>query len=258
MLVDSHCHLNRLDYDLHGDIHTILERARKKQIEKFLCIATSLESFAEISLMAEQHSDVFCTAGVHPLQKNQDDIDYELLLEQGSHSKVVAIGETGLDYYYSADNASWQKKALISQIKAAKELSKPLIIHSRDAREDTLEILAEEKADQVGGILHCFTESYDMAKKAIDMGFYISFSGIVTFKTADSLRDVARKLPLDRILVETDCPWLAPVPYRGKENQPAYTVEVAKHLAEVLSISYEALCNQTTENFYNLFPLCKK
>ncbi len=258
MLVDSHCHLNRLDYDVHGDIHIILERARKKHIKQFLCIATSLESFAEVSLLAEQNSDVFCTAGVHPLQKNQDDIDYNLLLEQGCHSKVVAIGETGLDYYYSANNATWQKKALITQISAAKELSKPLIIHSRDAREDTLEILAGEKAEQVGGILHCFTESYAMAKKAIDMGFYISFSGIITFKTADPLRNVARKLPLDRILVETDCPWLAPVPYRGKENQPAYTVEVAKHLAEVLNISYEELCNKTTENFYRLFPLCKK
>ncbi len=258
MLVDSHCHLNRLDYDVHGDIHTILERARKKHIETFLCIATSLESFHEVSLLAEQNSDVFCTAGVHPLQKNPGDIDYNLLLKQGCHSKVVAIGETGLDYYYSADNASWQKKALITQISAAKELSKPLIIHSRNAREDTLEILAAENAEQVGGILHCFTESYTMAKKAIDMGFYISFSGIISFKTADSLREVARKLPTDRILVETDCPWLAPVPYRGKENQPVYTVEVAKHLAEVLNISFEKLCKQTTENYYRLFPLCKK
>jgi len=257
MLVDSHCHLDRLDYAIHGDIRTILERARNRQIEKFLCIATSLESFTEISLLAEQNPDVFCTAGVHPLQKKQDDIDFDLLIKQGNHSKVVAIGETGLDYYYSADNACWQKKALITQITAAKELSKPLIIHSRDAREDTLEILAVEQAEKVGGILHCFTESYAMAKAAIDMGFYISFSGIVTFKTAESLRDVARKLPLDRVLVETDCPWLAPVPFRGKENQPAYTVEVAKHLAEVLNISYEELSRQTTDNFYRLFPACK-
>jgi len=187
MLVDSHCHLNRLDENTSGDIGTILERARSKGVEKFLCIATSLDSFDEIKTIAEQHADVFCTAGVHPLQKNQDKIDYQLLLNQGEHSKVVAIGETGLDYYYSAHNSDWQKQTLRLQINAAKELNKPLIIHSRDAREDTLSILKTENAEQVGGILHCFTESYEMAKSAIDMGFYISFSGIFCFEYAQCI-----------------------------------------------------------------------
>ncbi len=256
MLVDSHCHLNRLDANVSGDIGSVLTRARERGVGKFLCIATSLDSFDEIKKLADQHADVYCTAGVHPLQKNQETVEYSRLIKQGSCSQVVAIGETGLDYYYSPDNSDWQKQSFRLQINAAIALAKPLVIHSRDARKDTLEILKTEKAEKVGGILHCFTETYEMAKTAIDMGFYISFSGIITFKTADALRDVVKKLPRDRILIETDCPWLAPVPYRGEENQPAYTVEIARYLAEVLDISYKELSDQTTQNFYQLFPSC--
>jgi len=187
MLVDSHCHLNRLNYERQGDIQSILDRARKKGIGKFLCIATNLEDHDEIIAMTEQNADVFCTAGVHPLQKNLQPIDYQRLLTQAGDNRVVAIGETGLDYYYSAESADWQKQSFRLHIQVARELAKPLVIHSRDAREDTLSILGEEKAEQVGGILHCFTESYEMAKAAVDMGFYISFSGIITFKTAETL-----------------------------------------------------------------------
>jgi len=254
LLVDSHCHLDRLDEAASGDLQTILSRARSRGIEKFLCIATNLDGFENIKAITKDNPDVFCTAGIHPLQEKQVEMDQQRLLQQASQSKVIAVGETGLDYYYSPDNTTWQQQSLRQHIEVAKEVAKPLIIHSRDAREDTLSILREEGAQQVGGILHCFTESLEMAKAAIDLGFYVSFSGIVTFKTADPLRDVARQLPLDRILVETDCPWLAPVPYRGKENQPAYVVEVAQQMANLFSVSYEEMAERTTENFYRLFP----
>lgn len=256
MLIDSHCHLDRLNSDASGDTQTVLERARVRGVEKFLCIATTLDSFKNVASIADEFDDVFCTAGVHPLQKGEITLDYQRLIEQASGEKVVAIGETGLDYFYSPDNAEWQKQSLRQHIRAAVEVNKPLIIHCRDAREDMLQILKEEGAQRVGGILHCFTESLAMAEEAIEMGFYISFSGILTFKTAQQLRDVASRLPIDRLLVETDCPWLAPVPYRGKENQPAYVVEVAHQLAELHDMSYEEVAKQTTENFYRLFPLC--
>ena len=256
MLVDSHCHLDRIDQETCGNVETILSRARTRGVEKFLCIATSIDGFDDVKAIADTHSDVFCTAGVHPLKKESFTVDHEQLLHQAAQEKVIAVGETGLDYYYSPENADWQKQSLRTHIAVARELAKPLIIHTRDAREDTLNILKQEKAEQTGGILHCFTESYEMAMSAIDMGFYVSFSGILTFKTADLLRDIATKLPFDRILVETDSPWLAPVPYRGKVNQPAYVIEVAEQLANILNISYEDLAEQTTENFYRLFPQC--
>lgn len=253
MLIDSHCHLDRLDQDTSGTTQIILERARARGVNTFLCIATSLDGFDKVFSLTKLYKDVYCSAGIHPLQKTEIEMDYQRLVQQASQQKVIAVGETGLDYYYSPDHADWQQQCLRLHIQAALEVNKPLIIHSRDAREDTLDILRQENAEQVGGILHCFTESLDMAKAAIKMGFYISFSGIITFKTAQQLRDVAKQLPLDRILVETDCPWLAPVPYRGKENQPAYLVEVAQQLASVLEISYQQLAAQTTENFYRLF-----
>jgi len=254
MLVDSHCHLDRLNAEASGDTHSVLERARERGVDKFLCIATHLDGFKDVADIAEQNHDVFCTAGIHPLQKNNIQVDSQRLIQQASHPKVLAVGETGLDYYYSPDNADWQRKSLESHIQVATEVNKPLIIHTRDAKEDTLKILQQENASQVGGILHCFTETLDMALTAIEMGFYISFSGIITFKTADLLRDVARHLPIERLLVETDCPWLAPVPYRGKENQPSYVVEVAEQLASIHNMSYEELAKQTTDNFNRLFP----
>lgn len=254
MLVDSHCHLDRLNEDSSGNTAAVLNRARALGVEKFLCIATNLDGFDAVIDIAKEHSDVYCSAGVHPLQKHEQTVDYNRLIEQASHEKVLAVGETGLDYFYSPENAELQKESLKLHIRAAREVKKPLIIHTRDAQEDTLAIIKNEQAEQVGGILHCFTESAEMAKVAIDLGFYISFSGILTFKTANSLREVAQSIPLDRMLIETDCPWLAPVPYRGKENQPAYVVEVAKQLAEIHNLSYEEIAAHTTSNFYNLFP----
>jgi len=254
VLVDSHCHLDRLDTEQCGDTEAVLQRARDKGVERFLCIATNLDGFEQVCEISRQHADVFCSAGVHPLQNKSFTVDYQRLLEQANSQKVIAVGETGLDYYYSPDNAQWQQESLRLHIQVAREVSKPLIIHTRDAQQDTLNILSEEKAEQVGGILHCFTESIEMATSAIDMGFYISFSGIITFHSADVLRDVARKLPLDRILVETDCPWLAPVPHRGKTNQPAYVRDVAIFLAELLGLSLEQLARLTTDDFYRLFP----
>ena len=257
MLVDSHCHLDRLDVKASGSVEQILQRARNRGVERFLCIATSLDGFCNVADLADKYDDVFCTAGVHPLQKDPFSVDSQRLVEQAKHKRVVAVGETGLDYYYSPENADWQKQSLRLHIQAAREVSKPLIIHTRDAKEDTLAILKDEKADQVGGILHCFTESLEMAEAAIDMGFYISFSGILTFKTATALREVASKLPIERLLVETDCPWLAPVPYRGKENQPSYVVEVAEQMADLFDLTLSELAEITTRNFYSLFPSCR-
>ena len=254
MLIDSHCHLDRLNNEKSGSTEEILNRARTAGVDKFLCIATNLDGFNDVYEISKLHKDVFCSAGVHPLQNKVFEVDYQRLLKQASEDKVIAVGETGLDYYYSPDNAEWQKKSLRLHIRAAREVNKPLIIHTREAREDTLSILKEEKAEEVGGILHCFTETLVMAEMAIEMGFYISFSGILTFKTADALRDIAMKMPIDKILVETDSPWLAPVPHRGKENQPVYVVEVAKQLAELHNISFQELAKQTTENFNRLFP----
>lgn len=256
MLIDSHCHLDRLNTEISGNTDAVLDRARARGIEKFLCIATNLDDFDQIAAIAAAHDDVYCSAGVHPLQDVEFEVNYQRLLQQASEERVIAVGETGLDYYYSPKNASWQKQSMRLHIRAALEVNKPLIIHSRDARQDTLDLLLEEGAEQVGGILHCFTESLEMAEAAIDLGFYISFSGILTFKNAEQLRHVAKCLPAERILVETDSPWLAPVPHRGKENQPAYVVEVAQQLAEVLGISYTELAEQTTKNFYRLFPTC--
>ena len=258
MLVDSHCHLDRLDENASGTVEDILQRARNRGVERFLCIATSLDGFDDVNDLAKLYQDVYCTAGVHPLQKDPFSVDFQRLVEQAKQSKVVAVGETGLDYYYSPENSDWQKQSLRLHIQAAREVSKPLIIHTRDAKEDTLAILKEEKAEQVGGVLHCFTESLEMAETAIDMGFYISFSGILTFKTATALREVASRLPIERLLVETDCPWLAPVPYRGKENQPSYVVEVAQQMADLFDLSLTELAKITTQNFYSLFPICQE
>ena len=253
MFVDSHCHLDRLDYDKVGSLDEILESARRRKVQAFLCIATHLDGFQNVADIAEQHADVFCTSGVHPLQKNIANLDSERLLDQASNDLVVAVGETGLDYYYAAETKEAQLKSFAAHIEVAKSVQKPLIIHTRDAPEDTMRLLREHQAHKAGAVMHCFTESLEMAKEAIELGFYISFSGILTFRTAESLRETAKALPLDRILIETDCPWLAPVPYRGRENQPAYVVEVAHQLAEIHDVSVESIAEQTTKNFYNCF-----
>ena len=251
MFVDSHCHLDRLKLDEQG-LEEALQFARRRGVEHFLCVAVSVNDFDEMFDKVKQFPDVSVSCGVHPLHQ-EDACDYETLLAKASHPAVVAIGETGLDYFYSAETKEVQLTSFVDHIKVANTLKKPLIIHTRDAKDDTLSLLREHKEDDTIGVLHCFTESLDMAEAAIDMGFYISISGIVTFNSADELRAVVKALPLNRLLIETDSPWLAPVPHRGKSNQPGYVVEVAEFIAELKGVTVKELAAITTENFYRLF-----
>lgn len=255
MLVDSHCHLDRLG-KTPEELKQTVEFARNRGVEHFLCVGVSVREFPDMLKVVEEFDCVSASCGVHPLHQ-EDACSYDELLEAAQHERVVAIGETGLDYFYSADTKEVQTTSFIDHIKVANELNKPLIIHTRDAREDTIELLQKYKAEHTKGVLHCFTESWGMAKAAIDMGFYISISGIVTFASADELRDVVRQVPLESLLVETDSPWLAPVPYRGKKNQPGYVLEVAEYVAQLKGISLSELAEITTKNFFDLFPLAK-
>ncbi|GGW76877.1 TatD family hydrolase [Alteromonas halophila] len=256
MFVDSHCHLDRLK-QTDDELNQTLEFARNRGVEHFLCVAVSVKDYDSMLASVKDFDDVSVSCGVHPLHQ-EDACSYDELLEKARRPEVVAIGETGLDYYYSEDTQSVQRQSFIDHIKVANALNKPLIIHTRDARQDTLDLLKQYKAAHTKGVLHCFTESLEMAEAAMEMDFYISISGIVTFNSAKALRDVARAIPLDRLLIETDSPWLAPVPHRGKQNQPGYVVEVAEFIAELKGISVEALARQTTENFYRLFSLTRK
>ncbi|WP_462158118.1 TatD family hydrolase [Pseudoalteromonas sp. GB56] len=258
MIVDSHCHLDRLEFDkLDTDLAGVLEHARAKDVEHFLCVSVTLDQFPGMLEKIQQFNDVSASCGVHPLDQ-KDALDIDLLRKLAVHEKVVAIGETGLDYYYSAETKPVQQESFVGHIQVANELNKPLIIHTRDAREDTINLMREHKAQQCGGVLHCFTEDLDMATKAMDMGFYISISGIVTFRNAEQLRDVVKHVPLNRLLIETDSPYLAPVPHRGKTNQPAYVQDVAYYIAELKGISYKELAMATTDNFYRLFSGIKR
>ena len=255
MFVDSHCHLDRLDYEKVGNLDAVLNSARNRGVKQFLCIATHLDGFDKVHDIALTHSDVFCTTGIHPLQKKLSSVDVKRLEQQAQSDRVIAVGETGLDYYYAAETAALQRDSFEKHVDVAVRVNKPLIVHTRDAVDDTLDVLRAGHSEKCGGVLHCFTESYEMATQALELGFYISFSGILTFKSADELRRTAARLPLDRILIETDCPWLAPVPYRGKENQPAYVIEVAQTLAELHNVSLEDIGRHTTENFHRCFRL---
>ncbi|MCV2884269.1 TatD family hydrolase [Aestuariibacter sp. AA17] len=255
MLVDSHCHLDRLD-QTPEQLRETLHFARQRGVEHFLCVSVSLKDFPAMAKAVSDIPDVSISCGVHPLHQ-EDAASYEALLEMASAENVVAIGETGLDYFYSNDTKEVQIQSFIDHIKVANQLEKPLIIHTRDAREDTIALLNKYLDNNTKGVLHCFTESWEMAEQAIELGFYISISGIVTFKTATELQDVVRKIPLERLLIETDSPWLAPVPYRGKQNQPGYVREVAEFIAELKGVSVEELASITTKNFYTLFSLAK-
>jgi len=253
MLVDSHCHLDRLDYkEKHSGISDVIEKAREKGINHLLSVCVTLDDYPAMAEMIKPFPQVSSTCGVHPLYKEAV-MDESLLLEYASAEKVVAIGETGLDFFYSPETKEWQMDAFRKQIRVAKKLDKPLIIHTRGARQETLDILREEGAEQVGGVLHCFTESIEMAEQAMQMGFYISVSGIVTFKNAKELQAVIKAIPLNKLLVETDSPYLAPVPHRGQENEPAFTHDVAMFVAELKGVSYSELAEITTNNYFNLF-----
>ena len=253
-IVDSHCHLDRLDLNkLGGDMDSVLATARQHDVTHFLCVCIDLDNFPDVTALASRYPHVFASVGVHPNEQDTLDPEVEELVKLSKQDKVVAIGETGLDYFHGKGDLEWQRQRFRRHIRAARECNKPLIIHSRAAKEDTINIMHEEGADKIGGVMHCFTEDWDMAQKAMDLNFYISFSGIVTFRNADELREVARLVPLEKMLIETDAPYLTPVPYRGKSNQPAYVRFVAEHIAELRNESLETIASSTTKNFFKLF-----
>lgn len=253
-LVDSHCHLHLMDLtDFQEKVANVVQNAKTHEIAHMLCVGTTLEDTPKIINIAEQFNEVSASVGLHPNETVTEEPTMNTIVELANHPKVIAIGETGLDYYRTPQDSAWQKDRFRVHIRAALEAQKPLIIHTREARQDTLAILKEENADKIGGVFHCFTEDWDTAEAALNLNFYVSFSGIVTFKNATQIQDVAKRLPWDRMLIETDAPYLAPVPFRGKMNQPAYVRYVAEFLANLRGVSLETLAQQTTENFYRLF-----
>lgn len=257
MFIDSHCHLDRLELEKLGmDLPAVLAAAASAQVSHMLCVSVSLQEFSAMAALVRQYPQISISCGEHPLHQ-QLEFSPQQLLSLCQLPEVVAVGETGLDYFYSPDNKATQQAAFAAHIAVARQLNKPLIVHTRDARQDTLALLQSEQAGDCGGVLHCFTEDWDTAKAALDLGFYISFSGIMTFRNADALRDVVRKIPLERLLIETDSPYLAPVPYRGKTNQPAYVAAVAQAIAELREVDVSTLAAITSQNFRNLFPLAK-
>ena len=253
MLIDSHCHLNLLA-DQEDELTTIINNAHEQGVQHILAISIDLASCRDIVEIAERYPHVTASVGIHPNVDQSEVISIEDLLALADHKKVIAIGETGLDYFRSEGDLDWQRDRFRTHIRAAKQANKPLVIHTREAREDTMQILEDEHAEQAGGIIHCFTEDWDTAQRALDLGFYISLSGIVTFKNAVTLQEVAKRLPADRILIETDAPYLAPVPHRGKTNQPAYVKHVAEFLANLRQQSIAEIAEQTSTNFSRLFP----
>ena len=256
MLVDSHCHLDQLDLSARdGGLDGVIADARAKGVQQILSVAVDLNSSKTLPGLTEKYPNVYTSVGVHPLHKDLSSVpSVEELVALAGMPRVVAIGETGLDNFYSADTIEWQRQSFINHLKASQQCGKPVIIHTRDAVEETIALLREYRSP-AAGVMHCFTESLDMAKAALDLGFYISFSGIITFKSAADLRAVAAEIPADRILVETDSPWLAPVPHRGLKNEPQYVVEVAQRLAEIRGIEVDELAKITTQNFQRLFKL---
>ena len=252
-LIDSHCHINFPQ--LGHDIGSLLQRMHDAEVTTALCVSVTLESFPQVLQIAESHPGVYASVGVHPDETSGEDPSMERLVSLADHSRVVAIGETGLDYYRLEGDLTWQRQRFRNHIRAAKQTGKPLIIHTREAGADTIKIMREEAAETVGGVMHCFTETWDIAKAALDLGFMISFSGILTFKSAGSLREVARNVPLESTLIETDSPYLAPVPHRGKTNEPAYVRFVAEELARIKDLPLETVATATTANFRRLFRL---
>ncbi|HFE39036.1 MAG TPA: TatD family deoxyribonuclease [Gammaproteobacteria bacterium] len=254
MLIDSHCHINCLKgAEEKGAVKQYLDAATAAGVSHFLCVSIDWETYPEVLAIAEAYTSVFASVGVHPNHQTGYEPSVEDLIKKADNKNVVAIGETGLDYFRNSGDTAWQRARFRRHIEAAKQCNKPLIIHTREAREDTINILREEKAAQAGGVMHCFTESWEMAEAAMDMGFYISFSGIVTFKTATELQAVARQVPLERMLLETDSPYLAPVPYRGKQNQPAYVKNIADFIADLRGVSVAEIKEHTSRNFFQLF-----
>lgn len=253
MFVDSHCHLDKLNYqDLHLDVADVIKKAEEVNVSQLLSVGVTLDAFPKMLEMIEPFAQVHASCGVHPLDV-ESEFDLDTFYQFARHSKVVAIGETGLDYHYQPETAAMQQLRFEQHVEVANALDKPLIIHTRNAREDTLRILRDGGAEKCGGVIHCFTEDLAFAQSAMELGFYISISGIVTFRQAKELKEVVKQLPLDRLLIETDSPYLAPVPHRGNENQPAYVVEVASYIAQLKGVALSDVAYQTTQNFENLF-----
>ena len=253
MLVDSHCHINFPE--LASDLDGVVARMRTAGVTDALCVSVSLETFPEVLSIAERFPNIYASVGVHPNERGGVEPTLERLVELAAHPRVVAIGETGLDYYRESGDLDWQRERFRIHIRAARACSKPLIIHCRQAPEDTLAILRSEEAAKVGGVMHCFTENLSVAEQAMAMDFYISFSGIVTFNNARDLREVARKIPLERMLIETDSPYLAPAPYRGKMNEPAYVRHVAEQICQIQNVPFERVADSTSGNFFSLFKV---
>lgn len=252
MFIDSHCHLDCIDLsEFDGNFDNLIKHTQN--IEHMLCVAINLKQYPDMLEKVRAYPNISVSAGMHPMADESDGFSIEYLTGLAQDEKVVAIGETGLDYFYHKGDPSWQQARFRSHVKVANQVNKPLIIHTRDAAEDTLNILHQENAEQCGGVIHCFTETQDFAYQAMEIGFMISISGIITFKNADALRKVAKNIPDDRLLIETDSPYLAPIPHRGKQNQPAYVQHVAETLATIRDTSVEHIAEISRNNFYQLF-----
>ncbi len=257
MFVDSHCHLDFPEFQ--ARLPEVLENMALSKVSHALCVSVDIPDFPKVRQLAELHSNLYASVGVHPDYEDTPEPSIEFLVSEARHPKIIAIGETGLDYYRmgerSYDSMEWQRERFRTHIRAAIASGKPLIIHTRSASEDTLKILKEEGADQIGGVMHCFTESTAVAKAAMEMGFYISFSGIVTFKSAKDLQETCRQVPVERMLIETDSPYLAPIPYRGKTNEPAWVSKVGEFIANLKGLPVEELAERTSSNFFQCFQI---
>lgn len=259
MLVDSHCHLDRINLTPYeGQLAGAIQAAHARGIQQMLCIGISLDNIQTVIDIAQQHPGVVASVGVHPCDVKEGTASAEQLLQWAQQSKVVALGETGLDYHYETESKALQHESFALHLEVGGKTGLPVVVHTREARDDTIDLIKAHGSLEHAGVLHCFTEDWDMAKRALDLNYYISISGIVTFKNAEQIRDVVRKMPIDRLLVETDSPYLAPVPYRGKPNEPRYVREVAEFVAEVRGMAFEELAQQTTDNFYRLFTRAKQ
>lgn len=251
MFIDSHCHLDFPEFD--GQFDAVLQRMQDNGVDAAMCISVTMADFPKVLALAERDSRLWATAGVHPDYPDGDEPDVERLVRLAAHPRILAIGETGLDYYRLKGDLEWQRERFRTHVRAARACGKPLVVHTRAASSDTIRILREEGGEAVGGVMHCFTEDWDTAAAAMDLGFCISFSGIVTFKNAEALREVAARVPDERLLIETDAPYLAPVPHRGKTNEPAFVRHVGEKLAEIRDSSAEHIGAVTTENFLRVF-----
>lgn len=258
MFIDSHCHLDFPEFQ--NRLPEVLANMKLANVTHALCVSVDIPDFPKVLKLAQEYPHLYASVGVHPDYEDTPEPSVEFLVNTAKkHSKIIAIGETGLDYFRmgerSYESLEWQRDRFKTHIRAALKAKKPLIIHTRSASEDTINILKDEGADAIGGVMHCFTESWDVAQKAMDMGFYISFSGIVTFKSAKELQETCKHIPLERLLIETDSPYLAPVPYRGKTNEPAWVSKVGEYIASLKGISVEELAKVTTNNFYQCFQI---